>query len=75
MSSEPTTSQESAVAPSAVVDPFSASSSPRAGVPWLALIALLLAVAVGALSYTQLAAVKRETARRLGELQQTVSAA
>lgn len=43
--------------------------------PWLALLALLLAVAVGALSYTKLANVKRETARRLGELQQAVSAA
>lgn len=75
VSTEPTTSQESAVATPAVVQPVAVASNPRADVPWLALVALLLAVAVGALSYTQLAAVKRETARRLGDLQQAASAA
>src|SRR5512134_2765302 len=35
----------------------------------------MLALAVGALSYSQLANVKRETARRLGELQQATAAA
>ncbi len=75
MSTEPTTSPESAVAPTAVVEPVGSAPTARAGVPWLALLALLLVVAVGALSYTQLAAVKRETARRLAELQQAAAAA
>jgi uroporphyrin-3 C-methyltransferase len=74
VSSEPTTSQEAAVAPSAVVEPVPVAPR-RAGWSWLALLALVLAVVVGAVSYSQLAAVKRETARRLGELQQAVSAA
>lgn len=75
MSTEPTTSPESAVAPAAVVEPVGVAPTVRAGVPWLALLALLLVVAVGALSYTQLAAVKRETARRLAELQESAAAA
>jgi uroporphyrin-3 C-methyltransferase/uroporphyrinogen III methyltransferase/synthase len=75
VSTEPTTSPESAVAPAAVVEPVGIAPTARAGVPWLALLALLLVVAVGALSYTQLAAVKRETARRLAELQQAAAAA
>lgn len=75
MSSDPTISQEPAVSSSAVVESVPAAAPPRARVPWLALIALALALAVGVLSYTQLANVKRETARRLGELQQAVSAA
>lgn len=76
MSTEPTTSQESAVSPPAVVEPVAVASTARgARAAWLALLALLLALAVGVLSYTQLAAVKRETARRLGELQQASLAA
>ena len=76
MSTEPTTSQEPAVAPPAVVEPIAvAASAPRARAPWLALLALLLALAIGVLSYTQLAKVKRETARRLGDVQLAVSAA
>jgi uroporphyrin-3 C-methyltransferase/uroporphyrinogen III methyltransferase/synthase len=75
VSTEPITKQEPAVAPSGIVDPVAAPSTPRASVPWLALLALLLAAAVGAVSYSQLAALKRETARRLGELQQAASAA
>jgi uroporphyrin-III C-methyltransferase len=76
VSTEPSTSQESAVAPPASVEPVPAvAQSPRARMPWLALLALVLALAVGFVSYTQLAAVKRETARRLGELQQAASAA
>ena len=75
MSTEPTTSPESAVAPTAVVEPVGTAPAARAGVPWLALLALLLAIAVGALSYVQLASVKRETARRLAELQQAAAVA
>jgi uroporphyrin-3 C-methyltransferase/uroporphyrinogen III methyltransferase/synthase len=75
VSTEPTTSPESAVAPTAVVEPVGTAPAARAGVPWLALLALLLAIAVGALSYAQLASVKRETARRLAELQQAAAAA
>ena len=76
MSTDSTTSPEPAVAPPAVVEPVRvAPSATRARAPWLALLALLLALAIGVLSYTQLAGVKRETARRLGELQQAVSAA
>jgi uroporphyrin-3 C-methyltransferase/uroporphyrinogen III methyltransferase/synthase len=75
VSTEPTTSPESAVAPAAVVEPAGIAPTARAGVPWLALLALLLVVAVGALSYTQLAGVKRETARRLAELQEAAAAA
>ena len=76
MSTEPTTSQEPSVSPPAVVDSVAvAAAAPRAPVPWLALLALLLALVVGVLSYSQLANVKRETARRLGELQQGTAAA
>jgi uncharacterized protein HemX len=76
VSTEPTTSPESSSAPPAGVETVPvAAAAPRGRVPWLALLALLLAVAVGALSYTKLANVKRETARRLGELQQAASAA
>jgi uroporphyrin-III C-methyltransferase len=75
VSTEPTTNPESAVAPAAVVEPVGIAPTARAGVPWLALLALLLVIAVGALSYTQLAAVKRETARRLAELQEAAAAA
>jgi uroporphyrin-3 C-methyltransferase/uroporphyrinogen III methyltransferase/synthase len=75
VSTEPTTSPESAVTPTAVVEPVGAAPTARAGVPWLALLALLLVAAVGALSYTQFAAVKRETALRLAELQQAAAAA
>jgi uncharacterized protein HemX len=76
VSTEPTTSPESLASPPAVVEPVPvAAAAPRARMPWLALLALLLAIAVGALSYTKLADVKRETARRLGELQQAASAA
>lgn len=75
MSTEPTTSPESAVAPTAVVEPVDVAPATRAGVPWLALLALLLVAAVGALTYTQFAAVKRETALRLAELQQAAAAA
>lgn len=72
MSNEPTTNPP---APSpAVVDPVSAPA-PRARASWLSLVALLVAIAVGAVAYTQLATVKRETARRIGELQQAASAA
>jgi uncharacterized protein HemX len=74
VSTESTTSQEAALAPAAVVEPV-APPPARARMPWLALLALLLALAVGVVSYTQLAAVKRETARRLGELQQAVTSA
>jgi len=64
------------VSPPAVVEPVPASAAaPSSRGTWLALFALLLALAVGVLAYTQLAAVKRETARRLGELQQAASAA
>jgi uroporphyrin-III C-methyltransferase len=75
VSTEPTTSPESAVAPPAGAGPVAPAPARRAGLPWLALLALLLAVAVGAWSYAQLAAVKRETARRLAELQQAAAAA
>ncbi|MGZ8254332.1 MAG: uroporphyrinogen-III C-methyltransferase [Burkholderiaceae bacterium] len=76
MSTEPTTSHEPSVSPPAVVEPVAgAAAAPRARVPWLALLALVLALVVGVLSYSQLANVKRETARRLGELQQAASAA
>jgi uroporphyrin-III C-methyltransferase len=75
VSTEPTTRPESAVAPAAVVEPAGIAPTARAGVPWLALLALLLVVAVAALSYTQLGAVKRETARRLAELQEAAAAA
>ncbi|MGB2817696.1 MAG: uroporphyrinogen-III C-methyltransferase [Burkholderiaceae bacterium] len=75
MSTESTTSHEPAVAPPAVVEPIPVASARRARAPWVALLALLLAIAVGVLSYSQLAKVKRETARRLGELQQAASAA
>jgi uroporphyrin-3 C-methyltransferase/uroporphyrinogen III methyltransferase/synthase len=75
VSTEPSSSPESAVAPAAVVEPVGTAPTAGAGVPWLALLALLLVVAVGALSYTQLAAVKRETALRLAELQQAAAVA
>jgi uroporphyrin-3 C-methyltransferase/uroporphyrinogen III methyltransferase/synthase len=76
VSTEPTTSHEPSVSPPAVVEPIAVAPAARRGrVPWLALLALVLALAVGALSYSQLANVKRETARRLGELQQAASAA
>ena len=76
MSTEPTTRQESAVSPSAVVEaPSVAPLVARSRVPWLAMAALLLAIAIGAWAYTQLASVKRETARRLGELQQAATVA
>jgi uroporphyrin-3 C-methyltransferase/uroporphyrinogen III methyltransferase/synthase len=75
VSTEPTTSPESAVARPAVAEAGPAAPARRTGLPWAALLALLLAVAVGAWSYTQLAAVKRETARRLAELQQAAAAA
>jgi uncharacterized protein HemX len=75
VSSDPTTSQDPSVSSSAVVESVPPAASPRARFPWLALIALALALAIGVLAYAQLAAVKRETARRLGELQQAASAA
>jgi uroporphyrin-3 C-methyltransferase/uroporphyrinogen III methyltransferase/synthase len=74
VSTEPTTSHAPSVSPPAVVEPV-AVAAPRARGPWIALLALVLALVVGVLSYSQLAKVKRETARRLGELQQAVSAA
>jgi uroporphyrin-III C-methyltransferase len=77
VSTEPRTTQESTaaspggpgVAPSVEVPP----RRTRAG--WLAGLAVLLALGVAVLSYTQLAAVKKETARRLNELQQATAAA
>ena len=75
MSTEPTTSHAPSVPPPAVVELAPVAPAPRARLPWLALLALLLALVVGALSYSQLANVKRETARRLGELQQAAAAA
>lgn len=74
MSNEPNT--HTAAPSPAIVEPAPvAASAPRARFPWLALLALLLALAIGALSYSQLANLKRETARRLGELQQATAAA
>ena len=75
MSTEPTTSHAPPVSPPAVVEPLPVAATPRVRAPWIALLALLLAIAVGVLSYSQLANVKRETARRLGELQQAASGA
>jgi len=75
VSTEPTTSQEPAGAPPAGAGAVAAAPARRAGLPWVALLALLLAIGVAAWSYTQLAAVKRETARRLSELQQAAAAA
>jgi len=75
VSSDPTTRQDSAVSSSAVVESAPPAAPLRARLPWLALLALVIALAVGVMSYVELAAVKRETARRLGELQQAASAA
>jgi len=75
VSTEPTTSQDSAGARPAGAGAVAAAPARRARLPWVALLALLLAIAVAAWSYTQLAAVKRETARRLSELQQAAAAA
>lgn len=44
-------------------------------VGWLALLALAVALAVGVTSYMQLGATKRETTRRIGELQQAAALA
>jgi uroporphyrin-3 C-methyltransferase/uroporphyrinogen III methyltransferase/synthase len=68
--------QETAVLPSpAPVEPAQVTTPVRRRIPWLAVIALLLALAVAALAYRQIASLKRETARRIGELQQAVATA
>jgi uroporphyrin-III C-methyltransferase len=75
VSTEPTTSHPSSVSPPAVVEPAPVAGALRPRAPWIALFAIALALVVGALSYTQLANLKRETARRLAEVQQAASAA
>jgi uroporphyrin-3 C-methyltransferase len=78
VSTEPTTSNESAVSPPAASPGAALNSSPparRSRAFLVAAVAIVLALAVAFVSYTQLAAVKRETARRLAELQQATAAA
>ena len=78
MSTEPTTSPESAVLPPAGRPDASSGATPperRSRAVLLAILAIMLALAVAVVSYAQLAAVKRDTARRLGELQQAAAAA
>lgn len=58
-----------------MVEPAPVARAPRPRAPWVALLAIALALVVGALAYTQLANLKRETARRLAEVQQAASAA
>lgn len=72
MSTEPTTQPQPAVAAPVVTV---APRARRSGAGWLAALALLLAVGVAAVSYSQLEVVKRETARRFADLQQTAAAA
>lgn len=73
MSNEPTPPTASELPPAAVAP--ARLAAPARAFPWLALLALLVALAVGVLAYAQLANVKRETARRLAELQQASAAA
>lgn len=74
MSTEPTTSPASAVAtPAVIVSPATVTPPPIARgmrVAWLAVLALAVAIGVGVALAMQLAATKRETTRRIGELQQ-----
>jgi uncharacterized protein HemX len=73
VSTDPTSRQEPAApAPARAEAP---AAPPRRHAAWLALLALVIAVAVGAFAYTQLAALKRETARRVADLQQAAAAA
>ena len=78
MSTEPTTSLESAVLPPAARRDSSSGATPterRSRAVLLAILAIVLALAVAVVSYAQLASVKRDTARRLGELRQAAAAA
>lgn len=78
MSTEPRTTQESTAespAGSAVAPSVDVARPGRTRAGWLAGLAVLLALGVAALSYAQLATVKRETARRLNDVQQAAAAA
>ncbi len=78
MSTEPTTTNASAVEAPAVIAVEASPAAPSArGVrtAWLAVLALAVAIGVGVVSVMQVAAMKRESTRRIGELRQAVVSA
>jgi uroporphyrin-3 C-methyltransferase/uroporphyrinogen III methyltransferase/synthase len=76
VSSDPNLPQQTAVPPApAYGEPPPPAAEVRPRWPWLALAALVVAFAFAVVAYLQLSALKRETARRLGDLQQAAATA